>query len=52
MFPLPNIHFLTLMTSGCRDKKEKVYEKCPEKNAIISREALNRESSLRMPLKM
>ena len=36
----------------CRDKKEKVYEKCPEKNAIISRGALNRESTLRMPLKM
>ena len=44
MFPLPNIHVLTLMTLRCRGKKEEVYEKCPEKNAVISRGALNRES--------
>ena len=44
MFPLPDIHILTLMTSRCRGKKEEVYENCPEKNAIISRGALNRES--------
>ena len=44
MFPMPNIHILTLMTSRCKGKKEKVYEKCSEKNAIISRGALNCES--------
>ena len=44
MFPLSNIHILTLMTSRCRGKKEEVYENCPEKNEIISRGALNRES--------
>ena len=45
MFPMPNIHILTLMTSRWRkDKKEEVDEKCPEKSAIISRDALSRES--------
>ena len=44
MFPLPNIHILTLMWSRCRGKKEEVFENSPEKNAIISRGALNRES--------
>ena len=45
MFPMPNIDILTLMTSRWRQgKKDKVYGKCPEKNAIISRVAFNRES--------
>ena len=34
------------MTSRCKGKKEEFYEKCPEKNEIISRSALNRESLL------
>ena len=44
MFPLLNIDTLTLMTSRHKGKKEKIYGKCPEKSAIISRSALNRES--------
>lgn len=44
MFLLPNIHPLTLMTLRSSGKKEKVYEKGSEKNAIIFKSVLNRES--------